>query len=254
MSERVKENYIQYMKKNCQKLWMDEDCLRVILQENYITAGNIGAYLDEAERLGKPELTKALLEYRDKNFSREALEREEQKTKDKAENEPSAAELKKIWSTKKREDKTLIITSYKGTDLQVTVPKQIGKSPVTAIGGTAFTPELLHANNRRVRMFITEITLPDSITLIEGSAFDYCGSHCDSLTSVHIPAKTVEFRGNPFSEIKNHLTIYAPKGSTAEQLVEEWQERYYTAEKNGWPHIDKSVQWIAFEPEEGSQS
>ncbi len=52
MSERVKENYIQYMKKNCQKLWMDEDCLRVILQENYITAGNIGAYLDEAERLG----------------------------------------------------------------------------------------------------------------------------------------------------------------------------------------------------------
>lgn len=129
------------------------------------------------------------------------------------------------------------------------MPKQIGKSLVTAIG--AFFSWM----DSQVQNSITEIILPDSITLIEGSTFDYCGSHCDSLTSVHIPAKTVEFRGNPFSEIKNHLTIYAPKGSTAEQLVEEWQERYYTAEKNGWPHIDKSVQWIAFEPEEeGSQS
>ena len=184
------------------------------------------------------------MEYRDKNFSREALEREEQKTKDKAENEPSAAELKKIWSTKKREDGTLIITSYKGTDLQVTVPKQIGKSLVTAIG-TFFS-----WRDRQVQNSITEIILPDSITLIEGSAFDYCDSHCNSLTSVHIPAKTVEFRGNPFSRINNHLTIYAPKGSTAEQFGEEWQGRYYRFEKYGWPHKDKSVEWIAFEPEE----
>ena len=186
------------------------------------------------------------MEYRDKNFSREALEREEQKTKDKVKDGPSAAELKKIWSTKKREDGTLIITSYKGTDLQVTVPKQIGKSPVTAIGWSAFTTNSSHANNLQVRSAITEITLPDSITLIENGAFD----ECKALTSVHIPAKTVEIQGNPFSNIYSHLTICAPKGSTAEQFVEEWQGRYYKFEKYGWPHKDKSVEWIAFEPEE----
>ena len=124
------------------------------------------------------------------------------------------------------------------------MPKQIGKSLVTAIG-TFFS-----WRDRQVQNSITEIILPDSITLIEGSAFDYCDSHCNSLTSVHIHAKTVEFRGNPFSRINNHLTIYAPKGSTAEQLVEKWQEYYYECEKSGRPHLDKSVQWIAFEPEE----
>ena len=64
-----------------------------------------------------------------------------------------------------------------------------------------------------------------------------------------------ELQGNPFSNIYSHLTICAPKGSTAEQFVEEWQGRYYKFEKYGWPHTDKSVEWIAFEPEEeGSQS
>ena len=158
MPETVKAAYLQYMKKNCQKLWMDGDCLRVILQEKYITAGKIGVYLDEAGRLGKPEITKALLEYRDKNFSREKLEREEQKTKDKVKDGPSAAELKKIWSTKKREDGTLIITRYKGTDLQVTVPKQIGKSLVTAIGSTFFS-----WREWQVQKSITEITLPTAL-------------------------------------------------------------------------------------------
>ena len=84
--------------------------------------------------------------------------------------------------------------------------------------------------------------------MIENGAFD----ECKALTSVHIPAKTVEIQGNPFWNIDNSLTIYAPKGSTAEQFVEEWQESYYKWEKSGRPYKDKSVEWIAFEPEEDS--
>ncbi len=77
----------------------------------------------------------------------------------------SAAELKKLWSTKKQENGTLIITSYKGTETDVTVPAMIGKAVVTAIDSEAFSPSALRLSNEQIaaRKAIRSIEFPDTI-------------------------------------------------------------------------------------------
>lgn len=104
----------------------------------------------------------------------------------------SVEALKKIWSYKKREDGTLVITNYKGTETEVIVPRQIGKSLVTAIGKGAFagasgrvditiyaTWEQMRHRQRKV----TKITLPQTIRHIGIGAF----SEMWALKEINIP-------------------------------------------------------------------
>lgn len=97
----------------------------------------------------------------------------------------SAAELKKLWSYKKREDGTLIITGYKGAQTVVTIPGKIGRSIVTVIGAEAFAPYRngVIVKYGAARRAITSVTLPESITEIGESAFENCRALC----SLNIP-------------------------------------------------------------------
>ena len=54
------------------------------------------------------------------------------------EDHTSLSYLKTQWTWKKREDGTLIMWTYKGTDQEVTGPAFIGKNKVTAIRGSIF--------------------------------------------------------------------------------------------------------------------
>lgn len=47
----------------------------MILQEKFITANNIGYYVEEAAKLDAPELTAVLLEYRNQNLSQEEMDK-----------------------------------------------------------------------------------------------------------------------------------------------------------------------------------
>lgn len=104
----------------------------------------------------------------------------------------SVAELKKRWSYRKQDDGTFVITNYKGTDREVTVPERIGKSLVTAIGKGAFagasvrvditiyaTWEQMKHRQRKV----TKITLPQTIRHIGKGAF----SELWALKEINIP-------------------------------------------------------------------
>ncbi|MDE6726445.1 MAG: leucine-rich repeat domain-containing protein, partial [Oscillospiraceae bacterium] len=109
----------------------------------------------------------------------------------------SVAMLKQIWSYKKREDGTIIITNYKGTQTKITVPAKIGKSAVTAIGKEAFSP--FHdrvCGNRGFFKTITEITLPDGIVEIGERAFD----ECHALRAVNIPEGVAEIKSHTFAD------------------------------------------------------
>ena len=69
MSGTVRAGYVKYIKRNCERLVMDADCRRVILQEKYITARKIDDYLEEAKRCWRWDVVRELLEYKEKNFS-----------------------------------------------------------------------------------------------------------------------------------------------------------------------------------------
>ena len=81
--------------------------------------------------------------------------------------------------------------------------------------------------------FLTEVTLPDSITEIRGQAFKNCRSlesvtlpehltylggeafyHCSSLEEVNLPAGLTEIRGNTFEECSSLLRIEIPDNVT----------------------------------------
>ncbi len=124
--------------------------------------------------------------------------------------------LKKIWSYKKRDDGTLVITSYKGHDMVVTVPAKIGKSIVTAIGAGAFS-----ANSggcagmvcstgsyevQNTRRQITKITLPDTIKVIGASAFAEIFALCE----INIPDGVEEIGGHAFYNDRELARIDLP--------------------------------------------
>lgn len=130
------------------------------------------------------------------------LAAEQAKAEKKLERELNAAPdsvtaLKQLWSYKKREDGSIIITGYKGRQTRITVPIKIGKSTVTAIGKEAFSP--FHDRVCHGRDFfktITEITLPNGIVEIGERAFD----ECHALRAVNIPEGVAEIKSHTFAD------------------------------------------------------
>ena len=109
------------------------------------------------------------------------------------------------YADKDDQNKTLTITSYNGTETEVTIPAtlKIGDDDytVTAIGNSAFhgksITKVSFAENCQITTIgesafsgcssMTSITLPESITTINRSAF----SSCSSLTTLTIPKNVV---------------------------------------------------------------
>lgn len=109
----------------------------------------------------------------------------------------SVSELKKVWSYKKREDGTLIITSYKGNNTEISVPAKIGKEAVTEIGAYAFSPYAPRRTKEQAynREKIQKITLPDSIRVIGERAFYWC----KALEEINVPDGVTEICNGTFS-------------------------------------------------------
>ena len=132
-------------------------------------------------------------------------------------NPNSAAELRKVWSFKKLEDETLIITNYRGKQTKITVPAKIGKSAVTAIGKEAFSPFRSRVcHGREFFRTITEITLPDGIAEIGEMAVD----SCLALTTVVVPKSVSVIGKAAFANCKG-LTVTVERGSYAEEYCRE---------------------------------
>lgn len=142
--------------------------------------------INYANEQNHPECTAFLLEFKNNTAD---LAAERAKAEKKAEREfnaapDSALELGKLWSWKKQEDGTLIITSYKGyedlgANSQVTVPSRIGSNVVTAIADYALSPIAPRLKEpyttRRVR--IKKIIVPSGIRTVGESAFGGSGTN-----------------------------------------------------------------------------
>ena len=202
---------------------------------------------DYAQKLGnRIECVAWLLDFKNRTAD---LAAERAKAEKKAERElnaspTSVAMMKKTWGFKKQEDGTLIITSYKGTSTEVTVPGTIGKSTVTAIGAGAFAGGsglcggrvITYASyeQQKDRRTITKIIMPESVTFIGNGAFadmtvltdinipesvteigDAAFYQCPALTSIVIP-KTMEWIGEFAFRKCDRLTAVVERGSYAE--------------------------------------
>lgn len=134
--------------------------------------------IEYANAQDKPECTAFLLEFKNNTAD---LKAERAKAEKKAERELNAApdsalELGKLWSWKKQDDGTLIITSYKGEETEVTIPAKIGNNIVTAVGEKALSYNASRANNKVSRLMIEKIIVPSGIKTLGKEALGGAGA------------------------------------------------------------------------------
>lgn len=154
--------------------------------------------IEYASKNKKTEALAWLLDYKNRtaDFAAEQ-EKAEKKMMHELNISPNSVEaLRKIWSYKKREDGTLVITNYKGIDTEVVVPEKIGKSIVTAIGYGAF------CEMSRLK----EIRIPKGVEKIESNAF----RGCRSLKNITIPEGVQEIGMLAFGACDALKTIIIP--------------------------------------------
>lgn len=148
---------------------------------------------------GNTECTAWLLDFKNRtaDFAEEQVKADKKQQRELNASPDSVSVLRTLWSYRKREDGTIIINGYKGSQLDIVVPAKIGKSPVTAIGEKAFSPfhNRVITKNGFLLQKITSVTLPDSITEIGEQAFD----DCYALRSVNIPKGVTEIKKRTFS-------------------------------------------------------
>ena len=92
------------------------------------------------------------------------------------------------YSYEKLEDGTVKIIKYNGNDIKVQIPSTIDGYTVTQIGSYAF------GEYSNINKTITSITIPETITNINSSAFSYC----DEITTITIPKNVKEVGVNAF--------------------------------------------------------
>ena len=205
------------------------EVLPVVERENWITTpkkrDEMIAYASEN---GRTESLAWLLDYKNRTAD---LAVEQDKAEKRMMRELNAAPdsvmaLKKIWSYRKEEDGTLTITNYKGTAVEVIVPKRIGKSVVTAIGKAAFTGQTYMKAYDRHRLSvadrfnprvtdaqisqhreITKIVLPETIQSIGAGAFD----NMWSLREINLPAGVKEIGFSAFASSSALKRITLPE-------------------------------------------
>ena len=144
-----------------------------------------------------------------------------------------APSLREIWGTKKQEDGSLMITSYKGNgeEENVIVPERIGRTEVRAIVAGAFNASSAKTEEqRRSRAAVRSIEFPGSIREVPPSMFHSTaqirrvvlneGTECigecafegSSVEEVVIPGSVTEFGRYSFSKCKNLKEIRIPDG------------------------------------------
>lgn len=234
------------------------EAFQVVEREGWLAAprkrDEMIAYASEK---GKTEITAWLLEYKNRTAD---LAAEQEKADRKLMQELNCAPdsvlaLKKLWSYQKQEDGTLLITNYKGTGVEVTVPERIGRSVVTAVG-SAFSgmpvdqklkinlPETLRCIGdcafHRIEG-LEEIRIPDGVESIGHFAF----YECDHLQNIIIPDHVKEIGDHAFQGCSSlvHITIPAQTKSIGMSVFEGCSSLESAAISEGVKKLGSRVFW-----------
>lgn len=175
-----------------------------------------------ASENNKTESTAWLLDYKNRTSD---PEKERKRTEKKLERElnaplPTEEELRekadkvfKRMFTYEIKGGEVTITGYKGSAVEVEIPREFEGKPVVAIGDKAFYPQDrgLPTRHRRNRQNVTKVVFPDTMRTIGDWAF----WGCDNLREFVIPSSVTIIGQNVFSTYMA-ITFIVERGSYAE--------------------------------------
>ena len=101
----------------------------------------------------------------------------------------------------------LVISGYRGSEREITIPSQIGGLPVVAIGEEAFKGS-----------DVTRVTLPEGLCEIGWFAF----SGCDELFEITIPSTVTTIGYGAFDDHSPSLVIRCDRESYAARFAASW--------------------------------
>ena len=192
------------------------DAMYIFAEKGEIAKSNVESeFLAPAIKANATQCVAFLMDWENKNVTLEDKDKllEQEFTKDPF----NAADMKKIWSSKRLADGTLSLTSYKSTDTDIVIPERIGKNRVTCLDNRLFSvekPGRLFAQ-REVLESITSVTIPSGVTKIGMSVF----RGCTKLQAVVIPETVKSIGRYAFLDCSKSLTIHAPSGSFAAEYA-----------------------------------
>lgn len=219
-------DYIKNRRKRLYDLALEHvSVLQVMIAEKFILWTELLELLDQAIQLGNPEVNAELLEYQNQCFGHIDREQEQEKeferelklqTKILETGIVPVGVMKKSWSYRKKEDGTLLVSGYKGTETQITVPAKIGKAVVTEIGEYAFSNVSPYATPaaKKIRQKLESVVIPKGITKLGACAFFGCGC----LANVELPEGITEIGSQTFWGCCNLASMVFP--STLERIAQ----------------------------------
>lgn len=166
----------------------------------------LDSYIDQALKVEKTEVSAVLLEYKDKQYSSKDREKAESTKVEKALGikEKTITDWRKLFKIVTSGD-AAVISGYKGTDNDVSVPAKVGKYAVTELAFLFLSQE-----------DIRTVTIADGVVRLGQNAF----YNLKQLSTVSIPASITEISDACF-ELCSNLVIHAPAGSYAETYARE---------------------------------
>ena len=219
----ITDGYIAYILSH-KKLFREEfikndivEGLVFFAEHHVITAKNFDAdYMQPALANEATACVAFLLDWQNKHICSADLVKQQGRNLKK---DPyNSTDMKKMWGFENLPDGSVMITGYKGPDTKIHIPDRIGKQMVTAISDGVFDPIKSGRTKKQAEVLkkITEIEVPEGITVIGREAFRFCGA----LTVITLP-KSIGSIGSDAFEFCENLTVYVSAGSYAETYAKE---------------------------------
>ena len=222
----------------------NETFFQALVEKQLLTLEQTGILMEKLR--DHVEMVAVLLEYKQRQFSRQTIEANEEKKTEKQLREPNASELRKIWTCKTLPEGKIQLNQYRSEETEILVPERIGSKTVTILGWSCFHP-YYDAPNKAVRENITSVTLPSQLEGICCSAFYGCEqlqeitmneglrfigesafSSCVSLKTVVIPKSVACIFFGAFAGCHQLTDVYILSTETKFEMIGErnWDQWY----------------------------
>lgn len=231
MQEKYRAAWIKYIKSQRKNLLeqavQNDSLLRLFINEKMLDKDSGDFFVEKSTQAGNTVATAAVLEYLSQQHAFDVPSVKAERT---LKTETADAVLKKLWSTQKKDDGTLLLMKYKGNEETVTIPSRIGLKTVSELDCELFSHCRKGCGSERGEYFktrlqkvivsegitsisvacfahcnaLTEISLPESLRVIHRRAFDFCVS----LASARIPAGVESIEAGAFGWCNSLSDVY----------------------------------------------